>query len=234
MNLLLSQCAQLLLGQSTPQYQSGYEPPMGTLVLATAGLVIILFLIFFIIAKQIRRVASNEIIVVSRLRLRIQDSSGKYRHVNFYVQHAGARFIWPFIERVDILSTELVTIDVGTGDRFEIKNVPVKIEGAVEIKIMTDPSSVMTAAELFLNSGAEEIMRVGTHIVDGKIRAALNSLTITELSANHDAFVERVRGAVEADLGNMGLEVSGFAIYVSDIPNVEGGFRAGEEELRQL
>lgn len=221
----------------TGQYYNGYNgdgPDTMQLGLVVAGVVIILFLQLLYIAKQIRRVGSNEIMVVSGRRSRMRDSSGNYKYVNFYVQHAGARFIWPFIERVDILSTELVTITVGTGERFEIGNVPVKIEGTVEIKIMTDPSSIMTAAELFLNSGAEEIKRVGTHIVDGKIRAALNSLTITELSANHDAFVERVRGAVEADLGNMGLEVSGFAIYVSDIPNVEGGSRDGEEELRQL
>ena len=227
MNLLESQCVQLLLGQSTPQYQSGYGSQTGTLVIAAAGMVIITFLFLFITAKQIRRVASNEIMVVSGRRMRMRDSSGNYKYVNFQVEHAGAKFIWPFIERVDILSTELVTIDVGTGDRFEIENMPVKIEGAVEIKIMTDPSSVMTAAELFLNSGTKEINRVGTHIVDGKIRVALNSLTIAELSANHDAFVDRVRADVEADLANMGLGVPGFTIYVRDIPKPGFGLTGG-------
>jgi flotillin len=218
-----------MLAALNAQYQSGYDygPNTTQIGIVVAGMVVILFLFMWVTLRQITKCGPNETMIISGRRTRIRDSSGQSKHVNFRIVEGGATFVWPFIERVDKLSMELAAIDVGAGDRFEIAGVPIKIEGVLHIKIKNQPFALATAAELFLNSGVEETKRVGASVVDAKIRASLNSLTIDELSSNHDGFIQQVREAIEADLANMGLEVLSFTIYVTDIPAGTSGFSQG-------
>ena len=225
-----------MLAALNAQYQSGYDyrPAPASLVYAAVGMLVIMFIFMWVILRQIIKSGPNETMIISGRTNRIRDASGQSKYVNFRIIQGGATFIWPFIERVDKLSMELAAIDVGAGERFEIGGVPIKIEGVVHIKIKNETFAIATAAELFLNSGIDEIKKVGASVVDGKIRTSLNSLTIDELSSNHDGFIRQVREAIEADLANMGLEITSFTIYITDIPAGTSGSSRGEEELKRF
>ena len=59
----------------------------------------------------------------------------------------------PILEKVDMLSLELLTIDVQTPEVYTSKGVPVKVDGVAQIKVKGDDISIATAAEQFLEQG---------------------------------------------------------------------------------
>jgi O-antigen/teichoic acid export membrane protein len=61
----------------------------------------------------------------------------------------GGAFIYPVVEKVDLLSLELLTIDVQTPEVYTSKGVAVKVDGVAQIKVKGDDISIATAAEQF-------------------------------------------------------------------------------------
>ena len=70
--------------------------------------------------------------------------------VGFRIVKGGGTFVWPIFEKVDMLSLELLTIDVQTPEVYTSKGVPVKVDGVAQIKVKGDDVSIRTAAEQFL------------------------------------------------------------------------------------
>jgi len=82
-----------------------------------AGGVIILLLVLIIItlasawASRIRKVGPNEVLVISG-RKRRNPETGEIEP--YRIVKGGRAFIWPVFERVDILSLQMMTIEVTT------------------------------------------------------------------------------------------------------------------------
>jgi flotillin len=218
------------------EYSYGtYEPPEPWMLgLVAAGMVIILFILLAVILTRITRAGPHEALVISGRQRRVRDPSGRIRTINFYIKKAGATFVWPFIERVDRLSLELVSFDVGTAGSYSIKGVPIPIKGGVQFKVGGSESSIAAAAEQFMTGGIEAIRRVGSQVIEGHIRAMLSTMTVDGLSNNRQAFLQKLRDAISADFANMGLEIIGFNIYIEDMPPEDDGMPAEDVELRQL
>ena len=60
---------------------------------------------------------------------------------------------WPVIEKVDMLSLELLTIDVQTPEVYTSKGVPVKVDGVAQIKVKGDDISIATAVGTISEQG---------------------------------------------------------------------------------
>ena len=64
--------------------------------------------------------------------------------VGFRIVKGGGTFVWPVLEKVDLLSLELLTIDVQTPEVYTSKGVPVKVDGVAQIKVKGDDISIRT------------------------------------------------------------------------------------------
>jgi flotillin len=64
----------------------------------------------------------------------------------FRIVKGGGTSSWPvhLFEKVDILSLELLTIDVQTPEVYTSKGVPVKVDGVAQIKVKGDDVSIAT------------------------------------------------------------------------------------------
>src|SRR5260370_7145319 len=96
----------------------------------------------------------------------------------FRVVKGGGSFIIPMIEKVDLLSLELLTIDVQTPEVYTSKGVPVKVDGVAQIKVKGDDISIATAAEQFLSKKTEDIKNIPSQTLEPHSRPTLCTIPV--------------------------------------------------------
>src|SRR5208282_3259849 len=176
------------------------------------AVVIVLFMLLGLWASRYTKVGPNQVLVISGRKRRIIDPDGTARDVGFRIVKGGGTFVMPVIEKVDILSLELLTIDVQTPEVYTSKGVPVKVDGVAQIKVKGDDISIATAAEQFLSKGVDDIKNIAMQTLEGHLRAILGTMTVEEIYQNRDAFAQKVQEVAAGDMGNMGLGIVSFTI----------------------
>ena len=153
--------------------------------------------------------------------------------VGFRIVKGGGTFVYPILEKVDLLSLELLTIDVQTPEVYTSKGVPVKVDGVAQIKVKGDDISIRTAAEQFLGKAQDEIRNIATQTLEGHLRAILGTMTVEEIYQNRDAFASKVQEVAAGDMANMGLGIVSFTIR--DIRDTQGYLDAlGKPRIAQV
>lgn len=190
------------------------------MVTGVLGILLLFFLLLLWVANRIVKAGPNEVLVISGRRRWIKRDDGTRFQVGFRMLKGGRTFIWPFIERVDRLSLELMTLDVRTPEVYTAKGVPIIVDGIAQIKIKGDDISIATASEQFLSMGTDEIRKIALQTVEGHLRAILGTLTVEETYSNRDAFAAKVQEVASSDLANMGLTIVSFTIR--DIRDSQG------------
>jgi flotillin len=99
-------------------------PDIGSAGLAILGIVVVIFLFSAVWASRYTKVGPNDVLIVSGRRHRFVDFEGQAGFRGFRIVKGGGTFVWPVIEKVDILSLELLTIDVQTPEVYTSKGVP--------------------------------------------------------------------------------------------------------------
>src|SRR5580692_9536662 len=204
-----------------------------TVILGAGSILFVLFTFMIIWASRYTKVGPNQVLVISGRKHRIIDPDGNAKDVGFRVVKGGGVFVWPVVEKVDILSLELLTIDVQTPEVYTSKGVPVKVDGVAQTKVKGDDISVATAAEQFLSKTTEEIKNVATQTLEGHLRAILGTMTVEEIYQNRDAFASKAQEVAAGDMANMGLSIVSFTIR--DIRDTQGYLDAlGKPRIAQV
>jgi flotillin len=200
------------------------------------GVVAFLFVFFMFIgiwASRYTKVGPNQVLVISGRKHRITDPDGTAREVGFRIVKGGGVFVWPVYEKVDILSLELLTIDVQTPEVYTSKGVPVLVDGVAQIKVKGDDVSISTSAEQFLSKGVDDIKNIATQTLEGHLRAILGTMTVEDIYQNRDAFASKVQEVAAGDMANMGLGIVSFTIR--DIRDKQGYLDAlGKPRIAQV
>jgi flotillin len=177
------------------------------------GILFVLFVGLGFYASRYKKVGPNQVLVISgRRREMINPVSGQRERVGFRVVKGGGTFIIPVLERVDVLSMEILTIEVEVRSVYTVEGVPVHVDGVAQIKIRGEDASIYTAAEQFLSKGPDGIIYVAHETLAGHLRAILGMLTVEEIYKDRDAFAQKVLEVSGSDLANMGLEIVSFVI----------------------
>src|SRR5262245_49106149 len=189
-----------------------------------AGVVVLIVIVIIIgmavVLSRYTKVGPNEVLVVSGKRHRHVDPDGTTHMRGFRIVKGGGTFVMPVVEKVDILSLELLTIDVQTPEVYTSKGVPVRVDGVAQIKVKGDDVSISTASEQFLSKGTEEIKNIATQTLEGHLRAILGTMTVEDIYQNRDAFASKVQEVAAGDMANMGLSIVSFTIR--DIRDKQG------------
>ncbi|HEY3760487.1 MAG TPA: SPFH domain-containing protein [Verrucomicrobiae bacterium] len=205
----------------------------GIAVVAVFGIVLVVIIFIAIWASRYTKVGPNQVLVVSGRKHRYVDPNGQVQNRGFRVVKGGGTFVFPVIEKVDILSLELLTIDVQTPEVYTSKGVPVKVDGVSQIKVKGDDISISTASEQFLGKSQDEIRNIATQTLEGHLRAILGTMTVEEIYQNRDAFASKVQEVAAGDMANMGLSIVSFTIR--DIRDSQGYLDAlGKPRIAQV
>ena len=206
---------------------------MGVAALVTVGILFVIFVFIITWASRYTKVGPNEVLIVSGRKKKVIDPDGIERERGFRIVKGGGTFVVPVVEKVDILSLELLTIDVQTPEVYTSKGVPVKVDGVAQIKVKGDDISIATAAEQFLSKDTAAIMNIAMQTMEGHLRAILGTMTVEEIYQNRDAFAAKVQEVAAGDMANMGLGIVSFTIR--DIRDTQGYLDAlGKPRIAQV
>ena len=189
-------------------------------ILVVAGIVAVVVIFALVYASRYTKVGPNEVLIISGRRHRIVGADGTARSVGYRLLTGGGAFVWPIFEKVDVLSLEILTIDVQTPEVYTVKGVPIIVDGVAQIKVRGDDVSIRTSAEQFLSKTADEIRSVALQTLEGHLRAILGTMSVEEVYQNREAFAQRVQEVAATDLANMGLMIVSFTIR--DIKDNQG------------
>lgn len=178
-----------------------------------AIMAVVIIVLIGIIASRYTKVPPNTVMVISGgVGQTIKRADGTRRKLGFRIIMGGGTFVLPILERVDMLSLELMTIDIKTPEVYTQEGVPVMTDGVAQIKIKSDDVAIATAVEQFLSKDAEEISTIAQQTLEGHLRAIMGTMTVEEIYKNRDFFAQKVQEIAATDLANMGLAIISFTI----------------------
>jgi flotillin len=193
---------------------------VSTLIFIGAGLVILSFIIF-IFAKQYRKVGPNEILVISGGRKKsVTLPDGTKKKIGYRYRLGGGTFVWPFLETVDILPIDVISMNIRTPEVLTNNGILIMAEASSQVKISTDEDSVLRAAEQFLGTGRDGIREVASTIIDGKMRAVIGTMTVEEIYKGRHDFADKVTKSLQEEFMAMGLSLLSFAL--KEISDTQG------------
>jgi flotillin len=170
-------------------------------VLVIAGLMVLTFLfLMMFIAKLYRKAGPNQALIVYGAR-------------GTRIIKGGGTVIYPLIETAKELSLELMSFDVAPKqDLYTKQGVAVNVEAVAQIKVKSDPESIVTAAEQLLTKtpdARESLIRL---VMEGHLRGIIGQLSVEQIVKEPEMVGDRMRGTCAEDMGKMGLEVISFTI----------------------
>ncbi|HLJ48102.1 MAG TPA: SPFH domain-containing protein [Bryobacteraceae bacterium] len=121
--------------------------------------------------------------------------------------------IFPMIENYRELSLQLMSFDVAPQqDLYTKQGVAVTVEAVAQIKVKSDPESILTASEQFLtktDAAREGLIRL---VMEGHLRGIIGQLSVEQIVKEPEMVGDRMRGTCADDMNKMGLEVVSFTI----------------------
>src|SRR5215831_16644607 len=125
----------------------------------------------------------------------------------------GGAFIFPMVQSCRELSLELMSFDVAPQqDLYTKQGVAVTVEAVSQIKVKSDPDSIITAAEQFLTKTPPEREGLIRLVMEGHLRGIIGQLTVEEIVKQPEMVGDRMRSTCASDMDKMGLEVISFTI----------------------
>jgi flotillin len=186
-----------------------------------AIIVVVLGLFILLMALQYRKVGPNQVLIISGGRKRtVVQPDGTKRKIGYRYRLGGGTFVLPFLERVNFLPMDVITLNIKTPEVLTYGGVPLMAEATAQVKIDSSDFSIRLAAEQFLGLGKDGIKDVSMTILEGKMREVIGTMTVDDIYRKRQEFSTRVREATQKDFSRMGLTMMSFAL--KDISDTQG------------
>jgi flotillin len=175
---------------------------MNQQVIIIAGIAVLVILFIMVMSARLyRKAGPNEALIVYGFR-------GAPRVIK-----GGGTVVLPMVELCRGLSLELMSFDVApTQDLYTRQGVAVTVEAVAQIKVKSDPESILTAAEQFLTKAPAEREGLIRLVMEGHLRGIIGQLTVEEIVKQPEMVGDRMRSTCADDMTKMGLEVISFTI----------------------
>lgn len=186
--------------------------PIAIVVVVVLALLIALSLL----SKNYIKVSPNRAAVISGRTRKLGDGTTVgYRQVR-----GGATLVIPFLEKVEYLDLNVITVPLTTTRAYTGQGVPVSVKAVANVKIKGDDQSLRAAAERFLGMPQEEFHRLVFQTLEGHLRAILGTLTVEEINNDRQSFAQKLTSEAAVDLEKMGIGLD--ALTIQEISDEEG------------
>src|SRR5438105_1539782 len=159
------------------------------------------------------------LLFISALSARLYRKAGPHEALVVYgwrgtrVIKGHGTVILPMVESCRELSLQLMSFDVAPQqDLYTKQGVAVTVEAVAQIKVKSDPESIITASEQFLTKTDQQREGLIRLVMEGHLRGIIGQLTVEEIVKQPEMVGDRMRGTCAADMDKMGLEVISFTI----------------------
>lgn len=189
-----------------------------TLLIPVVILVVVIgFLIaLMLLSRNYVKVSPNQAAVISGRSRKLPDGT----IVGYRLVRGGATLIIPFLEKVEYLSLNVLTVPLATSRAYTVQGVPVSVKAVANVKIKGDDDSMRAAAERFLGMRPEEFHKLVFQTLEGHLRAILGTLTVEEINNDRQSFAQKLTTEAAGDLEKMGIGLD--ALTIQEISDEEG------------
>ena len=119
----------------------------------------------------------------------------------------------PFLERVDKISLQVMTVDVKTSEAVPTNEfINVMVDGVANVKVSSDPALLERAAESLLGMKQPELIAMVTQVLEGNIREIVGSVGLKEMVQDRQGVAKKITENVVPDMQKLGIEVVNFNI----------------------
>ncbi len=170
-------------------------------ILVIAGLMVLaLLFLMSMFARLYRKAGPHQALVVYGIRgTRIIKGRGTV--------------IFPMVETYRELSLQLMSFDVAPQqDLYTMQGVAVTVEAVAQIKVKSDPESIITASEQFLTKSDGDRDGLIRLVMEGHLRGIIGQLSVEQIVKEPEMVGDRVRATCADDMNKMGLDVISFTI----------------------
>ena len=162
-----------------------------------------LLIAFSLLGKNYIKVSPNQAAVISGRRRKLEDGAT----VGYRLVRGGATLVIPFLEKVEYLNLNVLTVPLTTSRAYTAKGVPVSVKAVANVKIKGDDESLRAASERFLSMPHDQFQRLVFQTLEGHLRAILGTLTVEEINADRQAFAQKMTDEAAVDLKKMGVNI---------------------------
>lgn len=123
------------------------------------------------------------------------------------VLHGKTGWKIPILERVDVMTASMISIDAKTTDYVPTNDyINVKVDAAVKVRIATDDKEKFQAATRnFLYKNTETIAEEVRDTIEGHLRAIIGQMKLRQIVTDRTSFSDKVQENAKQDLAEMGL-----------------------------
>ncbi|HET9480099.1 MAG TPA: SPFH domain-containing protein [Pyrinomonadaceae bacterium] len=190
---------------------------MNLLIPIVILVVVLGFLIaLMLLSRNYVKVSPNQAAVISGRSRKLPDGTV----VGYRLVRGGATLIVPFLEKVEYLNLNVLTVPLATSRAYTVQGVPVSVKAVANVKIKGDDDSLRAAAERFLGMKPEEFHRLVFQTLEGHLRAILGTLTVEEINNDRQSFAQKLTTEAAGDLEKMGIGLD--ALTIQEISDEEG------------
>jgi len=178
--------------------------------------VIAALIALMLISRNYIKVSPNQAAVISGRKRKLPDGSvAGYRLVR-----GGATLVFPFLEKVEYLDLNVITVPLATQRAYTVQGVPVSVKAVANVKIKGDDTSLRAASERFLGMPQQVFHQLVFQTLEGHLRAILGTLTVEEINNDRQSFAQKLLTEAAGDLEKMGIGLD--ALTIQEISDEEG------------
>jgi len=188
---------------------------VSTVLIALAGGVALLVLLFLAVVSRYKVGGPNEAFIVTGRKGRpvknpetgeiSTDMSGQR------VVMGASIFVLPFVQRLQVMDLSSRRIPVGISGAVSAQGIKCDLEGVAIVKVGGNEDAIRAAAQRFLNQ-QEGITQFTQEVLAGSLRAIVGRLTVDEIIKDRAAFAAAVAEEAETSLTNQGLALDTFQL----------------------
>ena len=179
--------------------------PMWLLIVAMAGMVLVIFIFAAIWASRYFRVGPNQVLIVSGRQHQLADGTRR----GFRIVRTGGTFVIPVTEKAEALSLEVQSIEMPK-QRVPTTQAPITMDCLAEAIIKGDDAAILMAAEHFLSKSETEVKKLIQAVLEKHLGAVPGRMGTQEIERDPAGCAAKVEAAAAPDLDRMGLSVVSF------------------------
>jgi flotillin len=183
-----------------------FSSPLVLIVVAA----IVFFVLISALVSRYKRCPSDKILVIY----------GRTGGTSAKCVHGGGAFIWPVIQDFAYLDLKPISIEANLTNALSRQNIRVDVPCRFTIAISTEHDSMNNAAERLLGLVPEQIQELSKDILFGQLRLVIATMTIEEINADRDKFLDNISKNVDTELKKIGLKL--INVNVTDIKDESG------------
>ncbi|MDH6226268.1 MULTISPECIES: flotillin family protein [Streptomyces] len=213
-------------------------------VIASAGVVVLLFLLGLIVVSRYKVAGPNEAFIVTGRRGKkatdpetgtvFTDNSGQK------VVVGGGVFVVPFLQQRFSLDLSSRQIPVSVRGAVTLRGIKANLDGVAIVKVGGTEDAIRAAAQRFLGQ-QDDIVGFTQEVLSGALRAIVGRMSVEDIIRDRAAFAGQVAEEAEASLSGQGLITDAFQIqdittegsYLQDLGRPEAARAKQEADIAE-